>query len=525
MASTVIAPGDSHALDRWGALASIGLALATFAIYWPDVAALWARWSESGPSNLVLFVGPLLPWLIWRQRESIRFDAQAPLGRAAVALGVLGLGWAFASAAHVDIVRQALLPAMAWSAIWGLIGASAARAALFPLAWTGCAVMVWEWLTPSLQLATAKAAPVLVRMVGIPAHIDGNFVSVPAGTFEVAAGCSGLNFFMVAVTLSLLYGHLHEWRIGRRLAFIAVAILTAVAFNWIRVAIIISIGQFSDMQSPLVFHHVLFGWCLYALALIGLALLAARWSAALPPVQHSQPPRGATPALRTVSGRAAITLTLLAFPPVLASIQEKRVDAALAATGVALPASAGRWEGPVDRVFDWHPEYPGASDVARGVYHYGELTIGVDISYFARQQSGMKLVASTSRPAGGEGWVIVDQAEVPLDDVTGAPRAVREIHIHAPGDIDWLIWQWYQIGDAASPSALRTKLHEGLRVFGATSASASVSAAFRCRGNCGDNQARSALASFLTANGRALAAAAAGRPVASGRPDEPRDER
>ena len=53
------------------------------------------------------------------------------------------------------------------------------------------------------DLAQAGAVRVLLRTVGIPAYFDGLQFQIPAGSFEIAGGCSGLHFLIVALAIAL----------------------------------------------------------------------------------------------------------------------------------------------------------------------------------------------------------------------------------------------------------------------------------------------------------------------------------
>jgi len=52
-----------------------------------------------------------------------------------------------------------------------------------------------------------------------------NYVHIPSGTFEIAGGCSGLHFFIVALAISALYGELQRDSIKIRVALICLAAL------------------------------------------------------------------------------------------------------------------------------------------------------------------------------------------------------------------------------------------------------------------------------------------------------------
>src|SRR5690606_24257028 len=117
----------------------------------------------------------------------------------------------------------------------------------------------------------------LLRVVGIPSHFIGNDVQIPAGTFEIAGGCSGLHFFVVALAIGALMGEMRgdDWRGRLKLLLLAGAL--ALVCNWLRVFTIILAGHYTHMQHYLVAQsHYGYGWMVFALAMVVFFVLERR---------------------------------------------------------------------------------------------------------------------------------------------------------------------------------------------------------------------------------------------------------
>jgi len=148
----------------------------------------------------------------------------------------------------------------------------------------------WDYLNPLLQQWAVYATTALLQIINLPAEVDGYTVSVPYGQFRIADGCSGLRYFLVSLTLALLYGYLYynpeqKWlKYKQRITLILAALLIGTAFNWVRIFLIIYIGYATKMQSPLIHDHETFGWILFAVALIPIFYIAHIIS---PPTEHS----------------------------------------------------------------------------------------------------------------------------------------------------------------------------------------------------------------------------------------------
>src|SRR5262249_20634373 len=139
-----------------------------------------------------------------------------------------------------------------------------ARRAAFPLAFLYFALPLWDYLNPLVHAATVHAVRLMLRLVGVPAFFSGDTVSIPAGTFAIEDGCSGLHFVIVALAIAALVGEMRQdgWRL--RVRWLATALVLAMITNWIRVFSIILLGHFTLMQNYIVrVSHYWYGWALF----------------------------------------------------------------------------------------------------------------------------------------------------------------------------------------------------------------------------------------------------------------------
>ena len=112
-----------------------------------------------------------------------------PWWPALLAIAAAGVPWYVATASGIQIGHQALLPALMIGAIAAVGGLAIARASAFPVGYLYFAVPVWSLVNTPLQSLTTAAVTVVLRVTGIPAYVEGNFVHIPVGTFEIAGGC------------------------------------------------------------------------------------------------------------------------------------------------------------------------------------------------------------------------------------------------------------------------------------------------------------------------------------------------
>lgn len=142
--------------------------------------------------------------------------------------------------------------------------------AIFPAAYLIFIVPVWGALITVLQNISTYVVTFLMGFSGIPTYVEGQIITIPAGVFEIADGCSGLRYFIVSLAISSLFIFLYIKNTKKAILFISVAIAGALVTNWIRITALILIGEYTNMQSPLMEDHNTFGWYLYIPFMVGL---------------------------------------------------------------------------------------------------------------------------------------------------------------------------------------------------------------------------------------------------------------
>ncbi|GAA3978317.1 exosortase [Allohahella marinimesophila] len=258
-------PAQAWPVAIWLALCGI-----VFAPTWLSLFGKWVELDQSyGHGFLVL---ALTLWLIIRALPvgPGRGLAALPLMTPALAFATAGAAalWTLAWLTGVEFVQQLLVPAIIYGGLVLILGAGALYRMSVPVGILYFAMPVWDYLNYPLQWLTTKASEFALWAINIEADIYGFFVKIPQGTFEVAGGCSGLRYLLVSLLLGILYAHLYLDKRQQIVKLILSAILVSLITNWVRVAAIIAIGYYTDMQSPLIQDHDNFGWYLYAGAMI-----------------------------------------------------------------------------------------------------------------------------------------------------------------------------------------------------------------------------------------------------------------
>jgi len=237
-------------------------------LFWKGLLTAFDIWWGNEIFNHCLFVIPTPAYLIYQKRASLLASKIKPTLLPLVfilplcTLYVVGLVGDIQLFMHVAVFI--LLPAL----IWSILGHSAAKIVLFPLAFITFAIPVGEQLIPFLQEVTANGSVALLKAVGIPLYRSGLYIEIPAGQFLVAEACSGVSFFIVSIVIGSLFSYLSFVSHVKKIVFVAISIFLPVLANVIRVFGIIYIAHKTDMEYAAGADHLIYGWFFFAFVII-----------------------------------------------------------------------------------------------------------------------------------------------------------------------------------------------------------------------------------------------------------------
>ena len=442
------------------------IALAAVAWAYGDSYAGIARiWDTNSSFSHGFLIPPLCLWLAWRKREQLAATAFTPswagvlFALALVALWIVSRGAGVLGAEQFAVI--ALVPAL----VLATLGWQASRVLAFPLAFLMFAWPVGHALVPYLMEVTADIATVALKLTGIPVHRSNMYISVPAGDFEVARACSGLNYVITGLALGMLYSYLTyaSWR-KRVLSMAAFAFIPIFA-NGLRVYFTILISQLTDMRFGPGGEHVMFGKVLFVVVMLVMFWVGRRWqdaaparSAVLPAASAGSPPLLATLAL------VPLFAGVLAGPPYLRAAMQ-RVQAALDGDmeRVQMPAAASGWSGPDEDGRAWRPLYSGAR-FERAAAYTDPANAHVDafVGVYAIGTSGdHEMISFGNRIFDTERKVLAEERMRDVALPGGGSLSVRE-HSVRDASGSHLVWHWFMVGERRYTDPYRVKLAEGI---------------------------------------------------------------
>lgn len=242
-----------------------------------DWVAMAHQWWDISTYNHILFVPPIIGWVVWQRREELGKIAPQAWWPGLVALfGALAL-WMLGTVAGINIVSQFGAVGALVASVIVLLGPKVSAGLIFPLAYMVFLVPIGDELVPLLQMITAKLVIGLIHLSGMEAHIEGVFIDTPAGLFEVAEACSGVMFLAAMVALATLVANVCFVSWKRRAVFLCAAVLLPIVANGIRAWGTIVIAQWRGIEFAAGFDHIFYGWIFFAVVVAALLGCAWRW--------------------------------------------------------------------------------------------------------------------------------------------------------------------------------------------------------------------------------------------------------
>lgn len=323
----------------------LGIALLAWGlIFRPEVMAAVHTWDASTAYNHCYLILPIFLYLVWDRREVILGLCARPTA-GMIWLGVpLAAVWLVAERLGIMEGRQLIALSFLQLLLYSVLGREIYLRLLGPFLYLYFLVPFGEFLTPRLQDITTEFTRYGLRVLGIPAYIDGYVIEIPQGTFLIAEACAGLRFLIASIAFGCLYALLMYRGPVRRGLFILVSIVVPIIANGFRALGIVSLGYLLGSAKAAATDHVLYGWIFFSIVILILILLG------LPFRQDDQPFRrpdawdgwlvGRVPLqLGRLALCAAGVLVLAAVSPLTAQVIDHAAAAARPpATALILPS-------------------------------------------------------------------------------------------------------------------------------------------------------------------------------------------
>ena len=265
--------------DHWrGPLLLLGLWWTAITIFFHrDAAHMLSIWWSSSTYNHIMIIPPLIAWLVAQRAALIAALRPVPWWPGAGLVATAGLVWMAGAATDIALLRHSGTVLMLLAAVAAALGPILVRALAFPLGYALFLIPFGDEVVPHFQHGTAQMCMLLLKLAGIPASLDGLFITAPSGQFVVAEACSGVMFLVAMAAFATLAAHLcfRSWK--RRLVFVGAALATTVIANGLRAFGTILIAENLGHEYARGADHLVYGWVFFACVLVAVMLVARRW--------------------------------------------------------------------------------------------------------------------------------------------------------------------------------------------------------------------------------------------------------
>jgi exosortase A len=446
--------GKGKAIAPWrAALTHLGLATAAIlAIFHRDVVDIVTIWWTSSTFNHCLLIVPILGWLVMQRKDELAKLTPQPWWPPLLYAGAGAFGWLLGDAAGVALARHLGVLMMLQGAVSALLGWNITKGLLFPFFYAFFLVPFGEELVPLLQTVTAKMCMWLLGLSGIPAHLEGIFISTPNALFRVAEACSGVKFLIAMVALGALVSNLCFKSWPRRAAFMAVCVVVPIIANGLRAFSTIYVGHHGNLQFAASMDHVIYGWVFFAVVIALVLAIGWRFFDRRADEQPIDAGHLQTRLHWGVAGKVAVAglLTMAMVPAAWSAYVASRSSPL--PKSFALPKVPGWTVSSYDTAYYWKPFFGGESHNLLARYRNAS---GQHVDFYAaiydRQEEGRELVGFGQGVVGNdERWAWIENCN--------APENARCERIAAQGKYLREILSFYRVNGVTTGSATQVKL-------------------------------------------------------------------
>jgi len=220
-----------------GALVAAATA-ALVALYAGAMAGLAREWTSNPDASYGLILLVVACAIAWQRRRELVQTADAGAGsHAGLAVLLAGLFAYLIGLLGADIfLTRVSFVAVLGGMLWFLFGVRAARLMAVPLVFLLIAIplpsLVVNSVTLPLQFVASHIAESALMLASVPVFRDGNLLTLPSATLEVAQACSGLRSLVSLGAIGAVLAWAGERSASRRAVLVLLTVPIAIVMNW-----------------------------------------------------------------------------------------------------------------------------------------------------------------------------------------------------------------------------------------------------------------------------------------------------
>ncbi len=218
----------------------LGLFLFT---YTRIISFLVKRWYSDDMYSYAFLIPAISLYLLFVDRRKIH---ETPIEKSYFPGYILFLGGisllVLGKAGSIEVIQELSILLTLMGLVIILFGRKVFSRTWFPISYLLFMIPVWEIVTnrlhPPFQLFSSTIGVRLMHLIGIPAHQSGIFIELPNIILKVAKVCSGVNYLIAIIAIGIPLCYLYVKGVVKRILIISSAVVIAILFNGIRVAMV-----------------------------------------------------------------------------------------------------------------------------------------------------------------------------------------------------------------------------------------------------------------------------------------------
>lgn len=450
--------------------------------YSSSVQTIVAAWSgvEVGSSNHGWLVLGCTLYLLWLKKDMLVSLPIRPSALAFVLLVGAAALWFLCRVTQIQAGQMAMMPMLILLAVGAFCSLRHMFAVLLPVGLLFFALPIWQPLLPVLQDITTAVTHFNLRLIGRPVYVVDNFVHVSGGSFVIEEACSGLRFLLVSTTLSLMNSAMNNHTLKQGTLMLSLAIALSFIANWVRVLVVILLGDFTQMQHPWVNDHANMGWALYLVLVLVPFFVVSRYLPFTPDASaatmsgyfsHNTP----APRSRLVQVLAALALLLTPFVfQWLGSVSSEN------AVRPALPPRIAEWSAAPDVNAGWKPAFLNSTSTLTQAYRRGQQVVRINLSWYQSQEQGAELINVNNAIVDEQTWHI----EPASQSIVELPEGVSVQAVTVRGAKQERVWYWYDVGGYVTSNDYAAKINQVRAFMSGRGDATLVAISAPCSGTC-----------------------------------------
>jgi EpsI family protein len=229
-------------------LQGVLVALAFGFLYGRLVPGLVNDWYTYSPYSYGFLVPVIAGYLVWQKRERLKTLAVSPSYwgiltlAAAVLLSLIGQ-----AISDSFVMRVSMVFAMA-ALVQAMLGNRFLKELGFPICYLALMIpvpyVIVNKIVNYLMFFDARHSATILKLIGVPVHLDSNFLHLPNITLEVADACSGISSVFALFVLGVLYAYYLPLAARLKILLAASTVPLAVVANIFRIIVTVALTYY-----------------------------------------------------------------------------------------------------------------------------------------------------------------------------------------------------------------------------------------------------------------------------------------